>query len=146
MEPKYFNFKLNRTQKFLLSNFNEDLTDQEFNNLQAVIQDFRQQSGLAKQIVPTETINWASDFFLNEILNHASIQVANMYFKLAYNYPSHENVAYWNGKEKEWRGYRVSMHQLFFATKKEMEEEIERVSSEYKRMLAQEDEHLKIKI
>ncbi len=133
------NFKLNRTQEYLLSEFKEDLSDDRLADLKFLIQKFFTKYSNFNSGEISENINPVNDFFLNEVLNETSIQTANMYYKLVYNYPSSKNVSYWNEKEKEWRHYRTSINE----TKKDMENEIERISSEYKPILVNKEEHLK---
>ena len=134
------NNKLNRVQQYLLAEFKDDLCDAQFNELKSFVEKFTKENNNIKQPHKNNLVN---DVFFNDALDHSSIKIANLFFKLAYNNPTHANVALWNKKEKEWRDYRISIKTMVFYNKEEIEKEIERIATEYKLVLENENEYLK---
>lgn len=86
---------------------------------------------------PTETINWAHDFGINEMLHSTAQKIASTYAVLRYNYSDHPDCAAWSELSLEWVIYDTKKIRTFnFATQEESEAEVNRIVEIYKKAAA----------
>lgn len=127
--------KLNRVQKYLINEFKEDLDEEQFNRLKDHVQGFLNQNALEGGGKGAETVNWVNDKVYNEMLNQAVRELTKAYFKMAYNYSTHADVGMWNSRERDWRDYGSNIKNMVIRSKEEIQQEIDRILTEYKSVL-----------
>lgn len=132
---------LNKTQLFLVDKFKNEINDTEFNDLKFLIDKYFTYltSHNKNQSKPLKT-NWSELYEYKETLDHLAIRLSRTYFLLSYNFSLNKHVKDWNEKEQEWRNYRVSIESMYFASKSEILEEIDRLNSELKEVMKIENE------
>ena len=126
---------LNRTQEFLIHEFESDLCNDKFDELKFVIEKFFCNELLSKHN-SRHNIQHITNAFLIEKLNNISAQITYAYFKLAISYPLDKDLSIWNQKEKHWKSYRIGIRKMLFDSQIAMENEVERLLAEYKHVLS----------
>lgn len=121
---------MNRTQKYLLNKFNIDLSDVEFDNLKFLIEKYF----YYKTNKQNDSV-WNDLTIYKESLNHLSIQLSRIYFRLCYTYSDNNNLELWRKNEQEWRDYHKSIELMCFNTKESIDLEIKRIKIEYNKAI-----------
>ncbi len=81
---------------------------------------------------PTETINWAHDFGINEMLHSTAQKITSTYCRICHNNQNHPDYEAWDNLASEWADYDRKIRTFNFSTQEAGEAEVDRIAEIYK--------------